>query len=153
MDGVPAFTLCPIPPDYSFTYQFKAELYDSTWYHAHYPAQYVDGAGPLIVHGLKNMLYDVDLGPIVLSDWYHSSYSPIVQSIVTPSLNPPIPAIDSSLINGKMNFNCSQVPSRHTRANNAGLSKFKFQIGKTHCLCLSILVPKVRSNSPLAITS
>jgi len=52
MDGVPAFTQCPIPSDHSFTYRFKAELYGSTWYHAHYSAQYVDGAtGPLIVHG------------------------------------------------------------------------------------------------------
>jgi len=137
MDGVPAFTQCPIPPGHSFTYRFKAELYGSTWYHAHYSAQYVDGAaGPLIVHGPKNVPYDVDLGPIMLSDWYHSSYFPIVQSIVAPSLNPPIPTSDNNLINGKMNFNCSQVPSGHTCTNNAGLSKFKFRSGKAHRLRL-----------------
>ena len=114
MDGVPAFAQCPIPPDNSFTYRFKAELYGSIWYHAHYSPQYVDGAtGPLIVHGPKNVPYDVDLGPLMLSDWYWSSYFPIVQSIVAPSLNPPIPTSGNNLINGKMNFNCSQVPSIH----------------------------------------
>jgi FtsP/CotA-like multicopper oxidase with cupredoxin domain len=137
MDGVPAFTQCPIPPGHSFTYRFKAELYGTTWYHAHYSAQYADGAmGPLIIHGPKNIPYDVDLGPIMLSDWYHSSYLPIVRSVVRPSLNPPIPTSDNNLINGKMNFNCSQVPSGNRCTNNAGLSKFKFQTGKTHRLRL-----------------
>jgi FtsP/CotA-like multicopper oxidase with cupredoxin domain len=137
MDGVPAFTQCPIPPGDSFTYRFKAELYGTTWYHAHYSAQYADGAtGPLVVHGPKNIPYDFDLGPIMLSDWYHSSYFPIVQSVVAPSLKPPIPSSDNNLINGKMNFNCSQAPSGHQCTNNAGLSKFRFQTGKSHRLRL-----------------
>lgn len=137
MDGGPAFTQYPIPPDHSFTYRFKAERYGSTWYHAHYSAQYVDGAtGPLIVHGPKNVPYDVDLGPLMLSDWYQSSYFPIVQSIVAPSLNPPIPTSGNNLINGKMNFNFSKVLSGHTCTNNASVSKFKFQSGKTHRLRL-----------------
>jgi FtsP/CotA-like multicopper oxidase with cupredoxin domain len=35
-----------------------------------------------------------------------------------------------------MNFNCSRAPSGHLCTNNAGLSKFKFQTGKTHRLRL-----------------
>lgn len=137
MDGVPASTQCPIPTDHSFTYQLKAELYGSTWYHGHYSGQYTDRAtGLLIVHGPKNVPYDVQLGLIMLSDQYRSSYFPMEQSIAAPSLNPPIPTGDNNLINGKINFNYSQVPSDHTCTNNAGLSKFRFQSGKTHRLRL-----------------
>ncbi len=43
---------------------------------------------------------------------------------------------DNNLINGRMNFNCSKVAAGDTAncTNNAGLSKFKFQYGKTHRL-------------------
>lgn len=39
-DGVPAVQQCPIAPEGSFTYQFRADLYGTTWYHSHYSAQY-----------------------------------------------------------------------------------------------------------------
>jgi FtsP/CotA-like multicopper oxidase with cupredoxin domain len=39
-DGVPAVQQCPIAPGKSFTYQFRASLYGTTWYHSHYSAQY-----------------------------------------------------------------------------------------------------------------
>jgi FtsP/CotA-like multicopper oxidase with cupredoxin domain len=39
-DGVPGVQQCPIAPGNSFTYQFKAELYGTTFYHSHYSAQY-----------------------------------------------------------------------------------------------------------------
>lgn len=45
---------------------------------------------------------------------------------------------DNNLINGKMNFDCSTVaPGDKTPCtNNAGISKFRFQTGKTHRLRL-----------------
>lgn len=39
-DGVPSVGQCPIAPGSSFTYQFRASLYGTTWYHSHYSAQY-----------------------------------------------------------------------------------------------------------------
>lgn len=39
-DGVPGVQQCPIAPGTSFTYQFKAELYGTTWYHSHFSSQY-----------------------------------------------------------------------------------------------------------------
>ena len=42
-DGVPSVQQCPIPPGKSLTYQFKADLYGTTWYHSHYSAQYAGG--------------------------------------------------------------------------------------------------------------
>lgn len=47
MDGVPAVTQCPIAPGASFTYNFKADLYGTSWYHSHYSAQY---AGKTNIH-------------------------------------------------------------------------------------------------------
>lgn len=137
MDGVPAFTQCPIPPGSSYTYQFKAELYGTSWYHAHYSAQYADGAvGPLIVHGPNHASYDIDLGPVMLSDWYHSTYYAIVENILRPSVFPVIPWSDNNLINGKMNFNCSTTDDGAPCTNHAGLSKFTFRSGKVHRLRL-----------------
>lgn len=39
-DGVPGVQQCPIAPGNSFTYQFKADLYGTSWYHSHYSGQY-----------------------------------------------------------------------------------------------------------------
>ena len=74
-DGVPAVGQCPIAPGKTLTYQFQADLYGTSWYHSHYSAQYSAGiAGPLVVYGPKNADYDIDVGPVMLSDWYHTEY-------------------------------------------------------------------------------
>ena len=67
-DGVPSVMQCPIAPGSTFTYRFRADLYGTSWYHAHYSAQYAGGlAGPMIIYGPHNNNYDVDLGPVMLS--------------------------------------------------------------------------------------
>lgn len=39
-------------------------------YHGHYSSQYASGlSGPIVVHGPKNVEYDVDLGPVQVNDW------------------------------------------------------------------------------------
>ena len=49
MDGVNGITQCPIAPGQSFTYNWTALQYGSSWYHSHYSVQYADGAlGPLV---------------------------------------------------------------------------------------------------------
>ncbi|KAK5991165.1 oxidoreductase ptaK [Cladobotryum mycophilum] len=136
-DGVPAVTQCPVPPGESFTYQFQAELYGTTWYHSHYSSQYAGGlAGPMVIHGPHYYDYDVDLGPVMLSDWYHEEYFDIVKKIMAPNGRPV--NSDNNLINGKMNFDCATVAAGDTTpcANNAGISKFTFQRNKTHLLRL-----------------
>ena len=141
-DGVPSVQQCPIAPGSSFTYSFKADLYGTSWYHSHYSAQYAAGiVGPMIIHGPKNVPYDVDLGPIMLSDWYHTPYFTEVESLFAkepigqPPANPP-PKSDNNLINGKNNFDCSTLATGQACVSNAGLSKFKFQTGKVHRLRL-----------------
>ena len=69
MDGTPGIGQCPIAPGASFTYRFRAEVYGTSFWHAHYSAQYTAGAaGPMVVHGPSVTGYDVDLGPVMLSD-------------------------------------------------------------------------------------
>jgi FtsP/CotA-like multicopper oxidase with cupredoxin domain len=96
--------------------------------------------GPLIIHGPSNAKYDIDLGPVFLSDWYHTEYFKIVQEIMQPLQlgGNPRPSSDNNLINGKMNFDCSTVAAGDATPciNGAGLSKFKFSTGKTHRLRL-----------------
>jgi FtsP/CotA-like multicopper oxidase with cupredoxin domain len=49
MDGVNGVTQCPIAPQDSFNYTWRAMQYGSSWYHSHYSVQYADGAaGPLV---------------------------------------------------------------------------------------------------------
>ncbi|KAL9098110.1 MAG: hypothetical protein Q9163_006167, partial [Psora crenata] len=145
-DGVPAVQQCPIAPGKSFTYTFKADLYGSSWYHSHYSAQYAGGIfGPMIIHGPKiaeltvsqqqNDAYDIDIGPVLLSDWYHTEYFQIVKDVVGLPPKPP-PKSDNNLINGKMNYDCSLVTNGQACTPDAGIAKFNFQSGKKHRLRL-----------------
>ena len=137
MDGTSGFSQCPIAPGKTFTYSFKAELFGTSWYHAHYSAQYVDGVfGPIVIHGPWSQWYDIDLGPVMLNDYYHGDYYKLVEQFSALQPTPPNPTSDNNLINGKGNFNCSTAPAGSTCSNNAGVSQFKFQSGKTHRLRL-----------------
>ena len=136
-DGAPAVSQCPIPPGKSLQYSFKADLYGTSWYHSHYSAQYAGGLfGPMIIYGPENADYDIDLGPVMLTDYYHRQYYDLVEDVM--GTNPALftPKSDNNLINGKMEFNCSLVTDGTPCQNNAGLSKFKFTPGKKHRLRL-----------------
>ncbi|KAI9843981.1 MAG: hypothetical protein M1838_002387 [Thelocarpon superellum] len=136
-DGVPSVQQCPIAPGKSFTYSFQADLYGTSWWHSHYSAQYAGGLhGPMIIHGPQNVPYDIDLGPVFISDYYHTPYFTLVEDVVGTDLTKIVPFSDNNLINGKMDFNCSLVTDGTPCHNNAGLSTFKFQSGKTHRLRL-----------------
>lgn len=136
-DGVPAVEQCPIAPGTCMTYSFLADVYGTSWYHSHYSAQYAGGlSGAMIIHGPSQVAYDYDVGPILLSDWYHQPYEQIVESVMA---SPPVapPTSDSNLINGKMSFDCSQLTNKTQQCtSNAGLSKFQFHSGKKHRLRL-----------------
>ena len=135
-DGVPSVQQCPIAPGKSFTYTFKADLYGTSWYHSHYSAQYAGGLfGPMIIYGPKNAAYDIDLGPVFLSDWYHEEYFELVKKTVALPPGPPVFS-DNNLINGKMDIDCATAPQGADCTPQAGLSKFKFQSGKKHRLRL-----------------
>nr|OQO27865.1 hypothetical protein B0A51_04834 [Rachicladosporium sp. CCFEE 5018] len=151
-DGTPGDAQCPIAPGKSYTYRYQAELYGTSWYHAHYSAQYTGGvAGPMQIYGPSSQDYDVDLGAVMLTDWNHVPYFSIVTDVVGTDFSKIPPRSDNILINGRNSFNCSQ-PSydnstewlgsnlkssiNWTCVEDAPLSKFQFQTGKTHRLRL-----------------
>lgn len=136
-DGVPGISQCPIAPGETFTYSFLADLYGTSWWHSHFSAQYAGGAmGAIIVHGPDNANYDEDLGPVILTDYYHEDYLTITEEVMGTDLTKIAPASQNNLINGKGNYNCSLVTNNATCTENAGLSKFQFTSGKTHRLRL-----------------
>ncbi|KFY13638.1 hypothetical protein V492_03139 [Pseudogymnoascus sp. VKM F-4246] len=131
-DGIPSVSQCPIAPGSTFTYTFQADQYGTSWYHSHLSAQYADGiVGAMIIHGPASEQYDYDLGPIFLSDHYHTGYFELVKRYAGLKA---VPNSDNNLINGKMNYNCSLTNA--TCTPNSGLSKFKFESGKYHRLRL-----------------
>ncbi|KAI0437191.1 multicopper oxidase-domain-containing protein [Xylaria telfairii] len=135
-DGTPGVTQCPIAPGKSLTYKFRAELYGTSWYHSHYSAQYSSGLfGPIVVYGPTNVHHDLDLGPIMVHDWWHDDYYSTVKQIMTPGFEGRAFS-DNNLINGRMNFDCATMAAGDTTTctNEAGLSKFRFQPGKAHRL-------------------
>lgn len=72
-DGTAGVTECPIPPGGSRTYRFKATQYGSSWWHSHYSVQYSEGvSGPIVIHGPSTRNWDIDLGPLPFSDWFHT---------------------------------------------------------------------------------
>ncbi|KAK4983266.1 hypothetical protein LTR66_008889 [Elasticomyces elasticus] len=136
MDGVPGVGQCPIAPGSSFTYRFKATLYGSSWYHSHYSSQYGSGlVGPIVVYGPKNADYDLDVGPVMLGDWYHTYYEQAVAGIMKPIPHDTTPRSVNNLINGRNSFDCSKT-SQPCKPN-AGIATLNFTSGKTHRLRLA----------------
>lgn len=137
-DGVPSVQMCPIAPGKSFQYLIRADLYGTTWYHSHYSAQYAGGAlGPMVIHGplQEEIDYDFDVGPVILTDWFHEQYYTLVEQVMSPaSEGLPPPTSNNVLINGKNNYPCANTTLECTP--NAGISKFNFTSGKKHRLRL-----------------
>ena len=150
MDGVPGASQCPIAPGHNLTYYFQAEEFGTSWYHAHYSAQLSAGVqGAMVIHGPSSLPYDVDIGPVMLSDWYHIPYFSIVENVVGTNFSLVPPVSDSVLINGRGQWDCSQPSydssadwlSSNLRSNltwtcvdNAPISSFRFQSNKVHRL-------------------
>lgn len=133
-DGVPGASQCPIAPGKTFTYRFRADSFGTSWWHAHYSAQYSDGVfGPMIIYGPNHVKYDIDVGPVMINDYYHDTY---VENLKESLGQRVTPRSDNNLINGKMNFDCSQATNGQKCTPNAGVSKFKFKSGKKHRLRL-----------------
>lgn len=133
-DGVPSTSQCPITPGKTLIYRFRADQYGTSWYHSHYSAQYSGGAlGAMIIHGPKHADYDEDLGPIILSDWYHKSYFDLVKGTIFTTNGRPDPS-NNNLIQGKGNYPCANTTQRCVPG--AGIAKFFFKAGKKYRLRL-----------------
>ncbi|KAK6498936.1 hypothetical protein TWF481_011507 [Arthrobotrys musiformis] len=132
-DGVPGVTQCPIPPGSSFTYTWEVNQYGTTWYHSHLSLQYPNGiVAPMILEGPKSANYDIDVGAILLTDWYHDNPFAIYQDELRMAQVP-----NSTLINGKGKFDCSLIKTTDLdpeRCKEGSYWEHNFVTGKWHLL-------------------
>lgn len=68
------------------------------------------------------------------TDHTHTEYFSYLLAIY--HIPPEFLAIENNLINGRMPFDCSLDPNEPNCSNNATMSQFKFETGKTHLLRL-----------------
>jgi FtsP/CotA-like multicopper oxidase with cupredoxin domain len=67
---------------------------------------------------------------------YHPYYEEIVERVNSNSSGVHFAFSDNSVINGKMNWDCSSLTDGTPCVSNAGVSKFQFHPGKSHLLRL-----------------
>ncbi|KAE8445118.1 hypothetical protein EG329_013720 [Mollisiaceae sp. DMI_Dod_QoI] len=81
-------------------------------------------------------LYDV--GPILLTDWFHRDYFSIIEDVVGTDVTKVGPNSDNNLIQGRNNFDCTTVTpgDKSPCKSNAGITNFRFSPGKVHRLRL-----------------
>ncbi|KAI4157769.1 MAG: hypothetical protein L6R39_000600 [Caloplaca ligustica] len=74
----------------------------------------------------------------MLGDYHHEEYFKIVEQVVsaTNDFKKYVPMSDNNLINGKNDYNCSQVTNGTKCTPNAPLAQFRFRSGKTYRLRL-----------------
>ncbi|PSK60454.1 Iron transport multicopper oxidase [Elsinoe australis] len=148
-DGVNGITECPIAPGDSFTYEFQATQFGTSWYHSHFSVQYGAGvAGPIVIDGPATANYDIDLGSFWVTDWYYEgAWNLNVQALqALQQGGGPSPA-DTILVNGT-----------GKSANGGSYAQVTLQPGKKHRLRL--INPSVDNyirvkldNHPLTIIS
>lgn len=116
-DGPTAVTQCPIPPNESFVYQFKAQQVGTFWYHSHHAGQYIDGLrGPLIINNPAPPHEKVDQEHVLtLTDHYHQEAPYLIhsyQSLESGDNGGPEPVPDSALMNGAQNVKFALTPGK-----------------------------------------
>ena len=71
----------------------------------------------MIVYGPSSADYDIDLGPVMLSDWYHDDYYTLVQQASDgeapgTTIGTNVVGSNNTLINGKMNYDCDLLANK-----------------------------------------
>lgn len=125
MDGPEMVTQCPIPPGYTFTYDFiVADQAGTYWYHSHSGSQYADGLrGLFIIEDDLPFEFDEEV-TLSMADYYHLE-SPEIMKKFKSRYNPtgaePIP--QNSLLNDTKNLTWSvqQDTTYLVRLVNMGL--------------------------------
>lgn len=72
-DGVPSITQCPIGPNNTVTYVWRATQHGTAWYHSHFGVQaWNEVFGGFVINGPATQDYDEDRGVLFLSDCAHT---------------------------------------------------------------------------------
>ncbi|ETN46123.1 uncharacterized protein HMPREF1541_00307 [Cyphellophora europaea CBS 101466] len=135
-DGVPITSQCPLIPGHNLTYRFRADEYGTSWYHSHVSAQYTQGiVGPIVVHGPSDHVeYDEDLGPVLISDWYHGCFTDLLEKALGPStqLDDIRPLADSNLLAGAGRYPCTDITDGTPCTDNVPYKRWDVEAGKTY---------------------
>ena len=94
MDGVNGVTQCSIAPGDSFTYNWSAVQYGSSWYHGRYSVQYADGAvGPMVSYSMSNETCISLFGAVYQLLFQHAVRKSILDQVMADSSRTNISAI------------------------------------------------------------
>jgi FtsP/CotA-like multicopper oxidase with cupredoxin domain len=117
------------------TYRWVATQYGVSWYHSHFSLQYSDGVvGPIVIHGPHSADWDIDVGPILLTDWFHKTAFELSNQALQSSTGLP-PIADNGLINGKNVYDCSLLGILDPKCKDTGTNfETVFTAGKKHLL-------------------
>ncbi|KAL9075600.1 MAG: hypothetical protein Q9157_003956 [Trypethelium eluteriae] len=97
----PTLTASPIAPGQTKQYRIQCTQFGTTWYHSHHSIQYGEGVvGNIVINGPATSNYDVDLGPMALTDWFYDTAFALNYRVMHTGIQAPIP--DNGLINGTM---------------------------------------------------
>ena len=97
MDGIASVTQYPTAPCDSFTYDWQATQYGSSWYYSHFYVQaWIGLMGGIVINGPATANYDKDLGNLFLNDCSHQTADDL--AIDAAASGPP--TLDNCLING-----------------------------------------------------
>ncbi|MEC1901924.1 multicopper oxidase family protein [Bacillus subtilis] len=109
MDGIPGVTMNAVQPGKSFTYEFKATVPGTYWYHSHQnSADQVDKGlyGSLIIEKKNDEKYDKDL-TLVLDEWMSSDGSMDMKGMDMGSQSNQMSGMD----HGEMNMDSDESES------------------------------------------
>lgn len=84
----------------------------------------------MVLYGPHSANWDIDIGPILLTDWYHDNPFELYHSELSQVQVP-----DSTLINGKGIFHCDKTKDPRCIGNGSYWST-TFMPGKSHLLRL-----------------
>lgn len=139
-DGIPITSQCPITPGYNPTYRFRADEYGTSWYHSHVVAHCAQGlAGPIVIHGpSEHVEYDDDLGPVLVSDWYHKDHTELADIALGPAVEPNDirPLADSNLLAGAGRSRCANITGGAPCTEDVSAKRWAVETGKTYRLRL-----------------
>jgi hypothetical protein len=90
----------------------------------------------MVIHGPEHVEYDIDLGPVMLHDFYLRYYRDVIKEVLRPRPFPAAPPSDHNLMNGMGDITCSDSLGSRPCDSTEKLLKLNLTPGKTHMLRL-----------------
>ncbi|KAK8136410.1 multicopper oxidase-domain-containing protein [Apiospora sp. TS-2023a] len=130
--SAPSFTQYDVRTNYETLKNTPKGITREYWLDVTENSDYPDGvAGPLVIHGPSSADYDIDLGPLMISDWVHETAFVAYEAEITNSTTSLPPATDSIVVNdvdpAKLNPIVPWCVDQHPQNN---VTRDTFEAGK-----------------------